>query len=142
MLTKATLFAALGAIALAAPALAQDVAKGEKEFNKCKTCHMIVAPDGTEIVKGAKTGPNLYGVIGRPVASYEGFDYGDGILAYGATGAVWDEALLAEYVVDPAKFLKEKTGDSKARSKMAFKLAKGGPDIAAYLASVAPAATP
>lgn len=142
MLTKATLFAALGAIALAAPALAQDVAKGEKEFNKCKTCHMIVAPDGTEIVKGAKTGPNLYGVIGRPVASYEGFDYGDGILAYGATGAVWDEALLAEYVVDPAKFLKEKTGDSKARSKMAFKLAKGGPDIAAYLASVAPAAAP
>lgn len=142
MLTKATLFAALGAIALSAPALAQDVAKGEKEFNKCKTCHMIVAPDGTEIVKGAKTGPNLYGVIGRPVASYPDFAYGDGILAYGATGAVWDEALLAEYVVDPAKFLKEKTGDSKARSKMAFKLAKGGPDIAAYLASVAPAAAP
>lgn len=142
MLTKATLFAALGAIALAAPALAQDAAKGEKEFNKCKTCHMIVAPDGTEIVKGAKTGPNLYGVIGRPVASYPDFAYGDGILAYGATGAVWTEELLAEYVVDPAKFLKEKTGDSKARSKMAFKLAKGGPDIAAYLASVAPAAAP
>lgn len=142
MLTKATLFAALGAIALSAPALAQDVAKGEKEFNKCKACHMIVAPDGTEIVKGAKTGPNLYGVIGRPVASYPDFAYGDGILAYGATGAVWDEALLAEYVVDPGKFLKEKTGDSKARSKMAFKLAKGGPDIAAYLASVAPAAAP
>jgi cytochrome c len=142
MLTKATLFAALGAIALAAPALAQDAAKGEKEFNKCKTCHMIVAPDGTEIVKGAKTGPNLYGVIGRPVASYEGFDYGDGILAYGASGAVWDEALLAEYVADPGKFLKDKTGDSKARSKMAFKLAKGGADVAAYLASVAPAATP
>lgn len=140
MLMKTTLFAALGAVALAAPSLAQDVAEGEKQFGKCKACHMIVAPDGTEIVKGAKTGPNLYGVIGRPVASQEGFAYGDGILAYAATGAVWDEALLAEYVVDPAKFLKEKTGDAKARSKMAFKLAKGGPDVAAYLASVAPPA--
>lgn len=138
MLTKATLFAALGAVALAVPALAQDAAKGEKEFNKCKTCHMIVAPDGTEIVKGAKTGPNLYGVIGRPVASYEGFDYGDGIKAYAATGAVWDEVLLAEYLADPGKFLKEKTGDAKAKTKMAFKLVKGGPDVAAYLASVAP----
>ena len=142
MLTKATLIAALGAIALAAPALAQDAAKGEKEFNKCKTCHMIVAPDGTEIVKGAKTGPNLYGVIGRPAAAYPDFDYGEGLKAWAAKGGVWTEELLAQYVVDPGKFLKDQTGDAKARSKMAFKLAKGGPDIAAYLASVAPAAAP
>jgi cytochrome c len=138
MLTKATLFAALGAVALAAPALAQDAAKGEKEFNKCKTCHAIVAPDGTVIVKGAKTGPNLYGVIGRPLGSYEGFDYGDGILKAGALGLVWDEAMLAEYVKDPTKWLDANSGDPKARSKMAFKLPKGGADVAAYLASVAP----
>ena len=30
--------------------------EGEKEFKKCKSCHMIVADDGTEIVKGGKTG--------------------------------------------------------------------------------------
>jgi cytochrome c len=130
--------AALAALSLAAPAMAGDAAKGEKEFAKCKTCHMIVAPDGTEIVKGNKTGPNLYGVIGRPVASYPDFKYGDGILAAGAKGLVWDEAMLAEYVKDPGKWLKANSGDDKAKTKMSFKLAKGGEDVAAYLASVAP----
>jgi cytochrome c len=121
---------------LATPAAAQDAAKGEAEFRKCKTCHMIEAPDGTAIVKGGKTGPNLYGVIGRPVASAE-FDYGDGLRAVGETGAVWDEASLAAYVADPTAWLKEQTGDAAAKSKMVFKLAKGGADVAAYLASVA-----
>ncbi|MGQ0567449.1 MAG: c-type cytochrome [Gemmobacter sp.] len=138
MLTKAIMIAACAA-ALAVPAhAAGDVAKGEKEFNKCKTCHMIVAADGTEIVKGNKVGPNLYGVIGRPVASYPEFKYGDGILAAGAAGLVWDEAMLAEYVKDPKKWLAANSGDPKAKTLMTFKLAKGGEDVAAYLASVAP----
>ena len=47
---------------------------------------------------------------------------------------------LAAYVADPAKWLKEQTGDASAKSKMTFKLAKGGEDMAAYLASVKPAA--
>lgn len=137
MKTK-TLLAALAAAAFASAAAAEgDAAKGEKEFGKCKTCHMIVAADGTEIVKGPKTGPNLWGVIGRPVASYEGFDYGDSIKAVGATGAVWDEAMLTAYVKDPVKWLKETLDDKKAKSKMSFKLAKGGEDVAAYLATFA-----
>ena len=127
----------LVALVMAGPALsAGDAAKGESEFKKCKACHSIIKDDGTEIVKGGKTGPNLYGVIGRAVASTD-FAYGDGIKAVGASGLVWDEALLAAYVADPTTFLKEKTGDAAAKSKMAFKLAKGGEDIAAYLASVA-----
>lgn len=129
--------ASLAIAALAAPAFAQDAAAGEKEFNKCKACHSIVADDGTAIVKGGKTGPNLYGVIGRPVASIADFKYGESILAVGAAGVIWDEALLTAYVADPAAWLKEQTGDSAAKSKMSFKLAKGGADVAAYLASVA-----
>lgn len=136
---KTTLIAALGLAALAAPALAQDAAKGEKDFAKCKACHAIVADDGTEIVKGGKVGPNLYGVIGRPVAGVADYKYGDDILAVGAAGAVWDEAMLAAYVADPVAWLKEKTGDNKAKSKMSFKLPKGGEDMAAYLASLKPA---
>ncbi len=134
---KTLLVTILAIAALAAPALAQDAAAGEKEFNKCKACHSIIADDGTAIVKGGKTGPNLYGVIGRPVASIADFKYGESILAVGAAGVVWDEALLAAYVADPAAWLKEQTGDSAAKSKMSFKLAKGGADVAAYLASVA-----
>jgi cytochrome c len=131
---KSALFAALALFAL--PAHAADPAKGESEFKKCKACHAIVAPDGTEVQKGGKTGPNLWGLIGRPVAAQEGYGYGESILAVGATGMVWDEASLAAYITDPAKWLKETLGDSSARSKMSFKLAKGAEDVAAYLASV------
>jgi cytochrome c len=91
---------------------------------------------GTEIQKGGKTGPNLYGVVGRTVASVEGFKYGDSIAAVGAKGTVWDEASLTEYVADPAAWLKKTLGDDAAKSKMTFKLTKGGEDMAAYLASV------
>jgi cytochrome c len=134
-MSKITLLAALAALATAAPALAGDPAAGEADFKKCKACHSIIAPDGTEIQKGGKTGPNLFGVVGRPVASDPDFKYGNGILAVGATGAVWDEAMIAAYVVDPAGWLKETSGDSAAKSKMTFKLPSGGEDIAAYLAT-------
>lgn len=127
---------AIAAAALGAPALAGDPAAGEESFKKCKTCHSIIAPDGTEIQKGGRTGPNLYGVIGRGVASDPDFSYGESIAALGASGAVWDAASLAAYVVDPAAYLKSALGDDGARSKMSFKLATGGEDIVAYLASV------
>lgn len=129
--------ASLALLALAAPAFAAgDAAKGEADYKKCKACHMIVADDGTEIQKGGKTGPNLYGVIGRQVAGLADFKYGPSIAAVGAKGVVWDEAMLAAYVADPGKWLKEQTGDAAAKSKMTFKLAKGGEDMAAYLASL------
>lgn len=124
---------------LAAPALAAgDAAKGENEFKKCRSCHMIESDDGTVIQKGGKTGPNLYGVVGRPVASAD-FDYGESIKAVGAAGLVWTEEELAAYVTNPAEWLKTKLDDPAAKSKMTFKLAKGGEDVAAYLASVGPA---
>ena len=129
--------AAAFACVLAVPALAEgDAAKGEKGFNKCKSCHMIATPDGEAIVKGGKTGPNLFGVIGRQIGRVAEFKYGDSIVAAGADGSVWDEASLAAYVVDPAKWLQDKTGDAAAKSKMTFKLAKGGEDMAAYLATL------
>jgi len=128
---------AVAAAALAAPAFAGDPAAGETTFKKCKACHSVIGADGTEIQKGGKTGPNLYGVIGRAVASDPDFKYGDGLLAAGATGAVWDEASLAAYLADPSAWVQEKSGDAAAKSKMSFKLASGGEDVAAYLASVA-----
>jgi cytochrome c len=135
-MTKLSVILALGLACLSGPVLAQDAAAGEATFKKCKACHSVIGPDGTEFQKGGKVGPNLYGVIGRPVASVPDFKYGDGILAVGATGAVWDAASLAAYVVDPSAWLQEKSGDAAAKSKMSFKLAEGGADVAAYLASV------
>lgn len=127
---------AVAAAALAAPALAGDPAAGEEAFKKCKACHSVVAPDGTEIQKGGRTGPNLWGSIGRRVASDPDFRYGESLAALGATGAVWDAASFAAYTADPAGYLKSALGDAGAKSKMSFKLATGGEDIAAYLSSV------
>jgi cytochrome c len=123
--------------ALASPALAGDPAAGEDTFKKCKACHSVIAPDGTEIQKGGRTGPNLYGIIGRGIASDPDFNYGESLAALGATGAVWDAASFAAYTTDPAAYLKSALGDDAAKSKMSFKLASGGEDVAAYLASVA-----
>lgn len=116
-----------------------DVAAGEKAFGKCKACHMIQDADGETIMKGGKTGPNLYGLIGRQAGTAEDFKYGDAIVAAGEAGLVWDEENLTEYLEDPTAFLREYLDDGGARSKMSFKLKKGAEDIYAYLASVSPA---
>ncbi len=70
-LTALSILAASSGMALAAG----DAEAGKKVFNQCQTCHVVAAPDGTVLAgKNAKTGPNLYGVIGRPAASVEGFN--------------------------------------------------------------------
>ncbi|MGH1367499.1 MAG: c-type cytochrome [Maritimibacter sp.] len=132
---KAILSTAAALIALSGTAVFAegDAAAGEKDFRKCKSCHAITSPEGESIVKGGKTGPNLYGVIGRQVAA-EDFKYGDSIAALGETGEVWTEETLVVYIADPKGFLIEKTGDDAAKSKMTFKL-KDGADVAAYLAT-------
>ncbi|MDX1780802.1 MAG: cytochrome C [Thalassovita sp.] len=132
---KKLLTATLTLAALAAPAFAEgDAAKGEKTFKKCKACHAIIADDGTVVFKGGKTGPNLYGVIGR-VAGSTDFKYANGLEEAAAAEFVWTEEALAAFIADPKGWL----GDNgfAAKSKMSFKLKKGGEDVAAYLASVA-----
>lgn len=134
---KRSLIAAFAVATLAGPALASgDAAKGEADFKKCKACHMIVDDAGNEIVKGGKTGPNLWGVVGRAPGTVEGFKYGDSIIAVGASGVVWDEDNLEDYLKDPTAWLKETSGDAGAKSKMTFKLPKGAEDMAAYLATL------
>ncbi|SDW75375.1 c-type cytochrome [Litoreibacter albidus] len=135
-------FAAIAAVTtalLAAPAFAEgDAEAGEKTFKKCKSCHMIVDGDNA-IVKGGKTGPNLFGLPGQVVAAAD-FKYGNSIMEVNETGLVWDEAEFIEYVANPKDWLKAKLDDPKAKSKMSFKLKKAedAADIWAYLVSVSP----
>ena len=59
------LFALTAAALMATSTLAYaegDAHKGAKEFNKCKACHTIASADEI-IVRGGKTGPNLYGAM-------------------------------------------------------------------------------
>ena len=110
-----------------------DAEKGEKDFKKCKACHTVASADEV-IIKGGRTGPNLYGVVGRQAGTAEGFKFGSSMIQAGEGGLVWTEELLVAYVADPKGFLKEVTGDSGAKSKMSFKL-KSADDVAAFLAT-------
>jgi len=140
---KLTATAILLAAFTSAPAFAAgDVEAGAKVFNQCQTCHVVKNEAGDVLAgKVGKLGPNLYGVVGRAAGTYPEFKYGESIVALGASGFVWDEASLVSYVQDPGAFLKDKLGDPKARSKMAYKVKKpeDAANVAAYIASLAPA---
>ena len=140
MKSTLALFAVLAAVA--APAFAGgDAVKGEAVFKQCQACHVVVDPAGKVLAgKASKTGPNLYGVIGRVAGSYPEFKYGESMIAAGAAGLVWDEAKFVEYVQDPQAFLKAQLADKSAKGKMAFKVknAESAADVYAYLVSLAP----
>ncbi|WP_243404041.1 c-type cytochrome [Zavarzinia aquatilis] len=72
-------------------ALADDLEAGEKVFKKCMSCHSVAEGEN-------KVGPSLFGVVGRPVASIEGFKYSDAMKAKGGT---WTEAELDHYLLNP-----------------------------------------
>jgi cytochrome c len=131
------LTALTAALMLAAPAVhAGDPAAGERLWRQCQACHMITAPDGTMIQRGQRTGPNLYGVIGRQAGTYPDFRYSPSMVAAGEAGLVWDEESFVAYTHNPTDFLREFLGDASARGSMAFNLRQGGEDIYAYLVSV------
>jgi len=71
-----------------------DAQAGAQVFRKCGACH--TATDAAN-----RVGPSLMGVIGRPVAVYDGYDYSAAMKAFGADGKTWDEARLAEYLRAP-----------------------------------------
>lgn len=144
---KFTAIAALTTALLAVPAFADghatgDAEAGEKVFKKCKSCHMIV--DGDNVVqKGGKTGPNLYGLYQRVPGSVEGFKYGKSLVMFTENGLMdegWNEEEFVAYVADPKAWLKDRLDDSKAKSKMTFKLkdAEDAANLWAYLVSVGP----
>ncbi len=138
----------LASFALAAPAFAMDATgdaeAGAKVFAKCQTCHVVTDADGNVLAgKNAKTGPNLYGMPGRVAGTYPDFEgYGDALKAVGSTGFTWNEEDFVTYVKDPAKFLKAKLDDKKAKTMMTYKLPKeeDARNVYAFIASLSPAA--
>ncbi len=79
-----------------APAIEPTAAMGEQIFKRCMACHTIDKGGSNGI------GPNLHGVVGRAVASHEGFSYSG---AMKAKGGVWDEAALDHFLTAPMKAL-------------------------------------
>lgn len=120
--------AALG-LSAASPAMAGDAAAGEAIGKKCLACH-----DLTE-AKANKVGPALWGVAGGPLGAVDGFKYSADYKAVADTGVTWTEEELMAYLEDPTAYLRAKSGNDKARSKMTFKLKKekDRADVIAYL---------
>ena len=100
----------------AAPAQAGDVEAGAKVFKKCKACHYVDKEKN-------KTGPHLVNIIGRAAGSLEGYKYSK---AMKASGIVWDETTLTDYLRAPKKYIKG--------TKMAFAGLRKDADIANIIA--------
>jgi cytochrome c len=84
--------AAILMLGVAGQAQAQDVAAGERSWNKCRACHQI----GETAKNGV--GPVMNGLIGRKSGTIEGYNYTD---ANKNSGITWDEATFAEYIKNP-----------------------------------------
>ena len=123
---------------LALPAFAGDIARGKVLFRDCRACHSVIDETETVIIRGGRTGPNLYGVVGRHAGSMPNFHYSTSMVAAGQQGLRWNEEDFVVYVKDATSFLRAYLGDGTARGKMAYKLrdtAKAR-DVWAYLESV------
>lgn len=95
-LLTAALFALMTSIA---PAQADDdvIKKGAKLFKKkCKTCHL-----------NSPIGPALTDVVGRKIASVEGFEnYSKALKAKNEAGELWTEDNLKAFLTKPSEFAK------------------------------------
>ena len=70
-----------------------DPAEGESAARACQACHTFDQGGAHRV------GPNLWDVVGRPIASVEGYDYSDALQAM--SGETWTYEALSEFVHDP-----------------------------------------
>lgn len=72
-----------------------NVDAGMKAAKVCQTCHAF------EAGAPAKIGPNLHGIVGRPIGGAEGFQFSPALKDKGGN---WDEASLAKFLESPKGF--------------------------------------
>ena len=88
----------LSSFLLPCAALAADVDKGRKLFERCAFCH-------DPLPKAPIAAPDLAGVFGRPAGSVPGYKYSDAMAAKHREGLVWTEENLHQFVRNPKGFV-------------------------------------
>ncbi len=107
---------------LAALLASADAAEGQSAARACSACHTFDEGGPNRV------GPNLYGVVGRQVASVDGFRYSDALKGYGGE---WSYDRLDCYLKNPRECV--------PGNKMTYAGVKDDAkraDIIAYLASL------
>jgi len=100
-----------------------DAVRGNKLFKRCKACH-VADSSGKH-----KIGPNLFGVVGRKIASASGYRYSKALKSH--AGETWDNENLNAWLLKPRAFAK-----GTKMSFRGFKKAKDRADVIAYLSSI------
>lgn len=101
---------------------AADIAKGEALTKKCAACH------GFDKGGAHKVGPNLYGILGKDIASAAGYAYSDALAALPGS---WGFQEMSEFLTKPK--------DYAPGTKMAFiglKKPEDRANMIAYLRSL------
>lgn len=77
-----------------------SAADGQKVFGKCKSCHT------TEQGGKAGVGPNLWNIVGGPMAHESDFSYSAGLTAMAEAGDKWTYDHLDAWLANPKNFVK------------------------------------
>ena len=110
---------------LADPAkTAELVAEGDKLHKVCSSCHNV------EPGSANKTGPMLYGIMGRVAGTHAGFAYSDAMKAY---GKAWDYDGLYNFLKAPKGYIKGTAMAYAGMGKSSDRVA-----LVAYLRSLSP----
>ena len=89
-------------------AFAGDIAKGKKAFKKCASCHSI--DNGGK----NKSGPNLYDILNRGIATNEKFKYSKKLVSFANDNPLWTPELMNLWLENSQKLVK----GSKMRVKV------------------------